>query len=108
MSLTKNLKDQLASTASGRPAKIQASEGKLHVVVALEDCDRLGCFLSRLDIEWVQGSMLDVDPRRIESRITYLGRSLRALRRRKKRKYDHEKHPSQDQRSKNLLFRDAS
>ncbi len=79
MALMKKIKDQMASAASGRPTKIQASEGKLRVEMTLEDCDRLGCLFKRLDLEWTQGSKLAIDPALIESRVTYLGEKLQLL-----------------------------
>jgi hypothetical protein len=79
MALIQDIKDQMASAASGRPAKIQASEGKLRVEMTLEDCDRLGCLFNRLDLEWTPGSKLSIDPARIESRVTYLGEKLQLI-----------------------------
>lgn len=79
MTLTKRITDQLAGAASGRPTKIQASDGNLRLELTLEDCDRLGCLFKRLDLEWPLGGKLAVDPARIESRITYLGEKLQLL-----------------------------
>jgi hypothetical protein len=79
MALIQDIMDQMASAASGTPTKIQASDGKLHVEMTLDDCDRLGCLFNRLDLMWTQGRRLAVDPARIESRITYLGEKLQLL-----------------------------
>jgi hypothetical protein len=79
MALIQDIKDQMASAASGRPTKIQASEGRLRVEMTLEDCDRLGCLFTRLDLQWTPGSKPAIDPARIESVITYLGEKLQVL-----------------------------
>jgi hypothetical protein len=79
MSLTKNIMEQLQKAPPDQAAHIRASDEKLRLDLKLADWGRLGCLLTRLDIEHTREGQLRIDPVRISEKISYLEERLEII-----------------------------
>jgi hypothetical protein len=79
MSLTKNILEQLQETPPDQAADIRASDENLRLEVKLADWGRLGCLLSRLDMEHTREGKLRIDPVRISEKVSYLEERLEII-----------------------------
>jgi hypothetical protein len=79
MSLTKKMMEQLQKAPPDQAADIRVSDETLRVNLKLADWGRLGCLLTRLDMEHVREGQLKIDPVRISKKITYLEERLEII-----------------------------
>ena len=76
MTLAKRITNQLHRIPAGQAVEIQTVEGNLRIEVKFSDWDRLGCLLTRIDLENSQGYPLAFDSAQIEDQVTYLGERI--------------------------------
>jgi hypothetical protein len=76
MVLAKRITDQLHGLPPGQGGEIQAVAGDFRIEMKYSDWDRLGCLLTRIDVEHSQGYPLAFDSAQIEDKVTYLGERL--------------------------------
>jgi hypothetical protein len=79
MSLTKKMLEHLQKAPPDQAADIRVSDETLSVNLKLADWGRLGCLLTRLEMEHAREGQLKIDPVRISKKITYLEERLEII-----------------------------
>lgn len=79
MEWKERIKANLLPIPLNQANEVHFSAGGIQVNLSLSDWDRLGCFLTRLEMRPQAGGRLNLNPARIEEKITYLGERLKAI-----------------------------
>jgi hypothetical protein len=79
MSLTRNMMEQLQKAPPDQAADIRVSDEALRLDLKLADWGRLGCLLSRLEMEHAREGQLKIDPDQISKKISYLEERLEII-----------------------------
>ncbi len=79
MEWKERIKANLLPIPLNQANEVKFAEGEIQVNLSLSDWDRLGCFLTRLEMKPQAGSRLNLNPAKIEEKITYLGERLKAI-----------------------------